>query len=155
MDTGERAAYFELSRSQMRTQLRRDGTNIAKWGFHVLRQLRLQEVRRDKNSTLHNRCGKVPGQILKRIGQIRLEDCKGSTSPNPNLFRPSGQEDQRITVSVLRFVTQEWRARRVPGFHRDRAYRHGFDHALAQTGSSPVGDSSVSRTGRFRTLRPR
>jgi hypothetical protein len=39
---------------------------------------------------------------------------------------------KRITVSVLHFVTQQWRARRVPGFHRDRAYRHGFDHALAQ-----------------------
>ena len=60
MDTGERAAYFELSRSQMRTQLRRDGTNIAKWGFHVLRQLRLQGVRRGKNSTLHNRRAKAP-----------------------------------------------------------------------------------------------
>ena len=49
MDTGERAAYFELSRPQMRTQRRRDGTNIAKWGFDVLRRLRLQEVRRGKN----------------------------------------------------------------------------------------------------------
>jgi hypothetical protein len=39
---------------------------------------------------------------------------------------------ERITASAVRSVTQEWRAHRVPGFYRDRANRHGFDHALAQ-----------------------
>ena len=152
MDTGERAAYFELSRPQMRTQRRRDGTNIAKWGFDVLRRLRLQEVRRGKNSTIRNRRAKAPATDSE------------THQPNPS------RRLQRLDLTEPKSLSTRWSrgspllscalshknraAPRVPGFHRDRAYRHGFDHALAQQAHRLLVTPDL-KTGRFRPLRPR